>query len=81
MRQLGVLYEVIGRTACGMSVARDTREMIKTFINVNFRTQLEKNTNGNGQYGPWWDGPFEAPTSHSQFPVLDVMAAVRLVNR
>lgn len=59
--------------------AEETAGLIKAFILTNFNSLQERNTNGNGQYGPWWTGPFEAPTSHSQLPAMDVMAAVRLV--
>ncbi|QIW95256.1 hypothetical protein AMS68_000774 [Peltaster fructicola] len=80
IRQLGTLYEVLVRTRPDHQKAMATAHLIKTFINVNFQSQQERNTNGNGQYGPWWNGPFEAPTSHSQMAAMDVMAAVRLVN-
>lgn len=80
MRQLGVLYDVIVRTECQLPNALEERKMIEQFVNVNLQSQLERNTNGHGQYGPWWNGPFEAPTSHSQMAALDVMAAAMLVN-
>ena len=81
MRQLCTVYDVVKRTSCAMPQAIDEAEMIKTFVNINFESQQERNTNGRGQYGPWWNGPFEMPTSHSQMAVLDVMAAAMLVNR
>lgn len=81
MRELGTLYEVIRRTNASSEEATRTAGLIKTFVNLNFESQQQKNTNGNGQYGPWWNGPFEMPTSHSQMAALDVMAAVHLVNR
>lgn len=80
VRQLGVLYDIVRQSEGGMPRARETAELIRSFVNVNFRSQIERNGNRNGQYGPWWDGPFECPTSHAQMAVLDVMAAVRLVN-
>lgn len=80
IRQLGTLYEVLMRTRPDHQKAMATAQLIRTFINVNFQSLQERNTNGNGQYGPWWNGPFEAPTSHSQMAAMDVMAAVRLVN-
>lgn len=52
---------------------------IGRFIENQFYALQERNTNGNGQYGPWWNGPMEMPTSHSQMAVLDVMAAIHLV--
>ncbi len=81
VRHLGTLYEVIQRTQCEMPQAFETAEMIRKFIAVNLQSQQERNTNGNGQYGPWWNGPFVMPTSHSQMAVLDVMAVVVLVFR
>jgi hypothetical protein len=81
LRHLAITYDVIRRTGANSVEAQRTAGLIKTFVNINFESQQQKNTNGNGQYGPWWNGPFEMPTSHSQMAVLDVMAAVRLVNR
>jgi hypothetical protein len=81
MRHMGTLYEVIVRLNPPDEAAHREARWIKTFVNINYRTLQEKNTNGNGQYGPWWKGPFECPTSQSQMAMLDVMAAVRLVNR
>ena len=81
VRQLCMLYDVIGRIAGVGPELIALKDIIKKFININFRSQLDRNTNGKGQYGAWWDGPFECPTSHAQMAVLDVMAAVKLVNR
>jgi hypothetical protein len=81
MRHMGTLYEVIVRLNVPDEAAHREARWIKTFVNINYRTLQEKNTNGNGQYGPWWRGPFECPTSQSQMAMLDVMAAVKLVNR
>lgn len=81
MRHMGTLYEAIVRLNPQDEAAHREARWIKTFVNINYRTLQERNTNGNGQYGPWWKGPFECPTSQSQMAMLDVMAAVRLVNR
>ena len=81
VRAIATLSDVISRTNAPGAVARDMQDTIKAFVNTNLVSQLENNTNGNAQYGPWWAGPFECPTSHSQMAVLDVMAAARLVNR
>ena len=81
IRQLCTLYGVIARMRYWDQQTLLLRNTIEKFININFRSQLERNTNGKGQYGPWWAGPFECPTSHAQMAVLDVMAAARLVNR
>ncbi|RMZ90282.1 hypothetical protein DV736_g2485, partial [Chaetothyriales sp. CBS 134916] len=49
---------------------------LRGFIQRQFNSLTTRNTNGQGQYGPIWAGPFQAPTSHSQLAVLDAMAAV-----
>lgn len=56
----------------------EVRDAIRAFVWTNFESLVKTNTNGKGQYGPWWAGPMALPTSHSQLAVLDVMAAVRL---
>jgi len=81
MRHLGTLYEVMIRKGPRSEKVLREAQLIKTFVNVNFAALQERNTNGNGQYGPWVKGPFCCPTSHSQLAVLDTMAAVMLVNR
>ncbi|KAL1590258.1 hypothetical protein WHR41_01068 [Cladosporium halotolerans] len=81
MRHMGTLYETITRLNPPDEAAHQEARWIKTFVNINYHSLQERNTNGNGQYGPWWKGPFECPTSHSQMAMLDAMAAVRLVNR
>ncbi|RMZ77379.1 hypothetical protein DV737_g4394, partial [Chaetothyriales sp. CBS 132003] len=49
---------------------------LRGFIQQQFSSLTTRDTNGQGQYGPFWAGPFQAPTSHSQLAVLDAMAAV-----
>jgi hypothetical protein len=75
IRALAKLYRVLGE--CG----RETKLMreIGRFVEKQFEALQERSTNGKGQYGPWWNGPMECPTSHSQMAVLDVMAAIHLV--
>ena len=80
MRHLALLVLVVERTKSTSSDAIETAALIRAFVNVNLHGQLERNTNGQGQYGPWWNGPFETPTSHSQMAVLDVMAAIRSID-
>jgi predicted alpha-1,6-mannanase (GH76 family) len=79
IRQLCTLYDVLVRTGCPEQKAQQCKSMIKKFIHINLQSQQERNTNGRNQYGPWWNGPFEFPTSHSQMAVLDVVAAAKLV--
>lgn len=79
MRHLALLYEMLSIERPANADAEETARLIRAFILANFNSLQERNTNGNGQYGPWWSGPMETPTGHSQLPVMDVMAAVRLV--
>ena len=59
LRHLGTLYEVIRKTNASSPEAQRTAGLIKTFVNINLESQQQRNTNGNGQYGPWWNGPFD----------------------
>ncbi|KAK4997119.1 hypothetical protein LTR66_003407 [Elasticomyces elasticus] len=64
----------------GIRRAQDClQERVRVFVHSNWKSLQENNTNGNGQYGPWWDGPMALPTSHSQLAVLDVMAGIHCV--
>lgn len=56
VRELGVLFDVIRRKKCRIERAAKTRVAIRRFINVNFHSQLVRNTDGEGVYGPWWNG-------------------------
>lgn len=56
IRGLGVLFDVIRRSGCRIERAVKTRAAIRGFVNVNFRSQQVRNTDGEGVYGPWWDG-------------------------
>ncbi|THY98611.1 hypothetical protein D6C92_02774 [Aureobasidium pullulans] len=68
-----------------LKVLRDTNQepdlqyQLTKFIKKQFDSSQKNNTNGNNQYGPWWAGPMEMPTSHSQMAALDIMAAIHLV--
>jgi len=79
IRHLATLYNTIVECDTPTPEAAAVLPLIKTFVNINFQSQQDRNTNGQGQYGPWWNGPFDMPTSHSQMAVLDVMAAALLV--
>lgn len=61
---------------------KDTENQVKQFVETQYKALRERNCSENGghQYGAWWEGPFEAPTSHSQLSVLDVMAAIHAVH-
>ena len=58
VRGLGVLFDVIRRTGCTMPRAVKARAAVRAFINVNFRSQQVRNTDGEGIYGPWWNGGY-----------------------
>ena len=53
---------------------------LRQLIDRNFDSLQTRNTNGRGQYGPWWEGPMDMPTSHSQLAVLDVMAGIHVLS-
>ncbi len=79
IRQLCTLYTVVINAKHASSRAKETAATIHTFIHINYQSQVERNTDGKATYGPWWNGPFEYPTSHSQMAALDVMAAAVLL--
>ncbi|GAB7363982.1 hypothetical protein MBLNU230_g4542t1 [Neophaeotheca triangularis] len=81
VRALGVLLAVIRRTGCTLPEARMEEALVGKFLAIQFEALRHRNCNDSAQYGPWWAGPMEKPTSHSQLAVLDVMAAVKLVDR
>ena len=78
VRGLAKLYKVL---VDGGGLERQLRQEIASFVRRNFDSLIQRNTNGKGQFGPWWAGPMDLPTSHSQLAVLDVMAAIRLVGQ
>ncbi|PNS19237.1 hypothetical protein CAC42_2414 [Sphaceloma murrayae] len=55
-------------------------EAIERFIKDTYNSLEANCTNGTGQYGPWWAGPMDMSTCHSQMAVLDVMAVMRLMH-
>ncbi|KAL9623165.1 MAG: hypothetical protein Q9160_002480 [Pyrenula sp. 1 TL-2023] len=56
-----------------------TRAHIHDYLVLQFNTVQTNDVNEISQYGPWWAGPLDLPTSHSQMAILDVMAAIYLV--
>jgi len=75
LRSLAKLYKVL----CRDGVDSDLQSKLVAFIEWQFQSLQERDTNGNGQYGPWWAGPMDLPTSHSQLAALDVMATIHAV--
>jgi predicted alpha-1,6-mannanase (GH76 family) len=68
------------RTLNASNTHTDVQTQIKAFIEKQFATLQEFDTNGQGQYGPWWDGPWDSPSTWSQMAALDVMAGIWGVN-
>jgi hypothetical protein len=75
LRSLAKLLKVLRETKQEMELQLQLTE----FIQKQFESLQQRNTNGRNQYGPWWAGPMDMPTSHSQMAALDVMAAIHLV--
>ena len=76
VRSLAKLYRAIEKEQLAQG---NLQGVIRTFIYQQFDSLQTRNSNEEGQYGPYWAGPFTTPTSHSQLAVLDVMAAVYAV--
>jgi predicted alpha-1,6-mannanase (GH76 family) len=72
LRSLARLYRVLLRDGS----RPEMRTRLLAFITQQYQSLQDRDTNGKGQYGPWWDGPMDLPTSHSQLAALDVMAAI-----
>ncbi|TKX25734.1 hypothetical protein C1H76_2013 [Elsinoe australis] len=58
----------------------ELREDIERVVRTTYDSLQANCTNGIGQWGPWWAGPMDMSTCHSQMAVLDVMAVMRLMN-
>jgi predicted alpha-1,6-mannanase (GH76 family) len=77
VRSLAKLYLVLSQD----NLLPDLQDQLRKFIQWQFDSLQDRDTNGNGQYGPWWAGPMDVPTSHSQLAALDVLAAIHVINR
>ncbi|KAJ9611432.1 hypothetical protein H2200_004616 [Cladophialophora chaetospira] len=75
LRNLAKLYKALLRDNCHPHV----QQQLVDFIKHQYQILQDKDTIGKGQYGPWWDGPMDLPTSHSQLAALDAMAAIHAV--
>ncbi|EXJ59679.1 hypothetical protein A1O7_03825 [Cladophialophora yegresii CBS 114405] len=80
LRSLAKLYRVLRllrrRDGLAGDINTDMQNRLRAFIHHQYRSLRDNDTNGKGQYGPWWAGPWDLPTSHSQLAALDVMAAI-----
>ncbi|KAK7899844.1 hypothetical protein LTR67_003589 [Exophiala xenobiotica] len=75
LRNLAKLYRTLRRE----DVNFELQGTIKDFVEHQFWSLQDRDTNGHDQYGPWWAGPMDLATSHSQLAALDVMAAIHAV--
>ncbi|KAI1619892.1 glycoside hydrolase [Exophiala viscosa] len=75
LRNLAKLYMLLRNEGLNTGL----QGQIITFVQWQFHSLLTRNCNGQDQYGPWWAGPMDLPTSHSQLAALDVMAAIHAV--
>lgn len=76
VRSLLKLYQVLRRE--GKEKALQSK--IAKFVSWQFQSLYQRDSNNDVQFGPWWAGPMDTPTSHSQMAALDVMAAVHAVS-
>lgn len=79
VRSLAKLYVVLARDHDRDARRPDVQSQLAAFVEQQFASLRLRNNNGQNQYGPWWNGPMDLPTSHSQMAVMDVMAAVHAV--
>lgn len=81
VRNLGKLYKELTRlTPDDPSCFFGTiRLHLQDYFILQFNSLQTVNVNEISQYGPWWAGPFDMPTSHAQMAILDVMAVIHLV--
>ncbi|EXJ85823.1 hypothetical protein A1O1_06192 [Capronia coronata CBS 617.96] len=75
LRSLAKLYKILSRDR----VYPDLQTQLAGFVQWQFQSLQQRATNGRGQFGPWWAGPMDLPTSHSQLAALDVMAAIHAI--
>ncbi|KAJ9616137.1 hypothetical protein H2204_014081 [Knufia peltigerae] len=75
LRNLVKLYKILKRDGIDVGL----QDEIVEFVQHQFWSLQDRDTNGHGQYGPWWAGPMDVVTSHSQLAALDVMAAIHAV--
>ena len=75
LRNLAKLYKFLVK----YNSRQDLQAQLISFIMHQYHSLQDNDTNGKGQYGPWWGGPMDLPTTWSQMAALDVMAAVHAV--
>ena len=76
IRSLAKLYQVLRREGKEPAIQLKIAE----FIKWQFQSLYHRDSNNDVQFGPWWAGPMDTPTSHSQMAALDVLAAVCAVH-
>ena len=61
------------------SFDQDLQDEISAFVHTQYNALIDVDTDKHNRYGPWWGGPLSTPTAHSQYAVMDVMAAMHAV--
>lgn len=78
LRSLVKLYRTLRDE--GREEDEDGRSKIKAFVQWQWVGLMERNRDkarpGEMRFGPWWAGPWDTPTSHSQMAALDVVAGL-----
>lgn len=82
LRALVKLYRALREAG----IERDAQTAIRRFVQTQFVSVMwrARDFGGEGdtvwdppmQFGPWWAGPWDTPTSHSQMAALDVVSAL-----
>ena len=75
LRNLAKLFRVLRTT----TTHNEIQTQLSTFITNQYLSLQTNDTNEKCQYGPWWAGPMDLPSSHSQLAALDVMAAIHAI--
>lgn len=80
VRNLAKLYHELTQLASSghLHARNNIRSHLRDYFILQFNSLQKKNVNEMSQYGPWWAGPYDLPTSHAQMAILDVMAAIHL---
>ncbi|EJD35437.1 Six-hairpin glycosidase [Auricularia subglabra TFB-10046 SS5] len=53
----------------------DLRNLLYQYININYNAAITKDTDGNGNYGLTWKGPYAGPYESAQMNILDLLVA------
>ncbi|KZV90632.1 Six-hairpin glycosidase [Exidia glandulosa HHB12029] len=53
----------------------DLHNLLRTYININYDTAINSDTDGQGNYGVVWKGPYAGPYGSGQMNILDLLVA------